>query len=149
MEPVMQGAGGMNFVDPLFQTLLGEACRARGIPVIADEVFSGLWRLGHASASAALGLRPDIACFAKLLTAGMVPLSVTLASEAVFKAFEGDTKAESLLHGHSYTAHPAGCQVRFQCDRTPVLAWGSCMQTVVDWCCVRASAADGSSAFAC
>lgn len=107
----MQGAGGMNFVDPLFQTLLAAACRARGIPVIADEVFSGLWRLGHASASAALGMQPDIACYAKLLTAGTVPLSATLASEAVFKAFEGDTKAEALLHGHSYTAHPAGCQV--------------------------------------
>eukprot|EP00892_Ulva_mutabilis_P009792 jgi/Ulvmu1/7185/UM034_0094.1 len=111
MEPVMQGAGGMNFVDPLFQKLVAAACRSRGIPVIADEVFSGLWRLGHPSACGALGIEPDVACYAKLLTAGMVPLSVTLASAAVARAFEGDSKAEALLHGHSYTAHPAGCQV--------------------------------------
>lgn len=111
IEPVMQGAGGMNFIDPLFQKLLVAACRSRGIPVIADEVFSGLWRLGHPSACGALGVAPDIACYAKLLTAGVVPLSVTLASDAVFAAFEGDSKAEALLHGHSYTAHPAGCQV--------------------------------------
>ena len=75
------------------------------------QVFSGLWRLGHPSACGALGVAPDIACYAKLLTAGVVPLSVTLASDAVFAAFEGDSKAEALLHGHSYTAHPAGCQV--------------------------------------
>jgi adenosylmethionine-8-amino-7-oxononanoate aminotransferase len=58
-----------------------------------------------------LGLQPDVACYAKLLTAGMLPMSVTLASEAVFEVFEGDSKAQALLHGHSYTAHPIGCQV--------------------------------------
>ena len=87
-------------------------CQDRGIPTIADEVFSGLWRLGAASAMQLLGETPDVACYAKLLTAGMVPMSVTLASEAVFDAFRGDSKAQALLHGHSYTAHPIGCQVR-------------------------------------
>jgi bifunctional dethiobiotin synthetase / adenosylmethionine---8-amino-7-oxononanoate aminotransferase len=86
-------------------------CREERVPVIADEVFAGLWRLGHPSACQALNIQPDVACFAKLLTAGAVPMSVTLASEDVFKAFEGDSKAQALLHGHSYTAHPVGCQV--------------------------------------
>jgi bifunctional dethiobiotin synthetase / adenosylmethionine---8-amino-7-oxononanoate aminotransferase len=40
-----------------------------------------------------------------------VPLCATLASESVFKAFESEDKADALLHGHSYTAHPVGCQV--------------------------------------
>jgi dethiobiotin synthetase/adenosylmethionine--8-amino-7-oxononanoate aminotransferase len=35
-------------------------------------------------------------------------MAVTLASESVFNSFLGDTKAEALLHGHSYTAHPIG-----------------------------------------
>lgn len=39
----------------------------------------------------------------------MLPLAVTLASEAVFDAFQGPTKLDALLHGHSYTAHPIGC----------------------------------------
>ena len=89
-----------------------QVCQELGIPVIADEVFAGLWRLGTQSAMAALQLKPDVACFAKLLTGGTVPMSVTLASSEVFAAFEGDTKAQALLHGHSYTAHPIGCQVR-------------------------------------
>jgi dethiobiotin synthetase/adenosylmethionine--8-amino-7-oxononanoate aminotransferase len=52
---------------------------------------------------------PDIACFAKILSAGAMPLAVTLASEDIFDAFMGDTKLQALLHGHSYTAYPIGC----------------------------------------
>ena len=40
---------------------------------------------------------------------GVLPLAVTLASEAVFDAFKGEGKLDALLHGHSYTAHPIGC----------------------------------------
>ena len=54
--------------DPAYQRAMVRVCRRRGIPVIFDEVFSGLWRLGTASAADQLGVRPDIACFAKLLT---------------------------------------------------------------------------------
>lgn len=39
-----------------------------------------------------LGCRPDIACFAKLLTGGVIPLAVTLATDAVFNSFVGDSK---------------------------------------------------------
>jgi hypothetical protein len=36
----------MVFVDPLFQTVLAKACKGRGIPVVYDEIFVGLYRLG-------------------------------------------------------------------------------------------------------
>lgn len=35
---------------------------------------------------------PDIACFGKLLTGGIIPLAVTLATNAVFDSFIGDSK---------------------------------------------------------
>lgn len=38
IEPLMLGAGGLQFVDPLFQTELVEACRERRIPIVFDEV---------------------------------------------------------------------------------------------------------------
>lgn len=56
-----------------------------------------------------LGITPDIACYAKLLTAGVAPLAVTLTREEVFDAFKGPSKIQALLHGHSYTAYPLGC----------------------------------------
>jgi dethiobiotin synthetase/adenosylmethionine--8-amino-7-oxononanoate aminotransferase len=111
LEPLVLGAGGMIFVDPLFQRVLIDAARARGLPVIFDEVFVGLWRLGMRTASSLLGAYPDVSVYAKVLTGGLVPLAVTLASEDVFRAFEGTSKAEALLHGHSYSAYPVGCEV--------------------------------------
>lgn len=109
IEPVIQGAGGMHMVDPLFQQMLVNACRYCKIPVIFDEVFTGFWRLGVESAAELLGCVPDIACFAKLMTGGIIPLAATLATDAVFDSFTADSKLKALLHGHSYSAHAMGC----------------------------------------
>lgn len=117
------GAGGMIFVDPLFQRVLVDVVRSRedhadhtpgewqGLPVIFDEVFIGLYRLGFESATSILGVNPDISVNAKILTGGLVPLAVTMSSESIFKAFYNDKKVDALLHGHSYTAYPVGCEV--------------------------------------
>ncbi|KAG5728390.1 Adenosylmethionine-8-amino-7-oxononanoate aminotransferase [Termitomyces sp. T112] len=131
IEPLVMGAGGMKFVDPLFQRVLVDVVRSgkeelglcgikgrgegqegwEGLPVIYDEVFVGLYRLGVQSAGPVLGVHPDIAVNAKVLTGGLVPLAVTLAKEGIFKAFLSCRKDEALLHGHSYSAHPVGCEV--------------------------------------
>ena len=82
-----------------------------GLPVVFDEVFTGLYRLGRYTSSSFLGVHPDIAVNAKLLTGGLVPLCTTLASESIFEVFKSEDKTDALLHGHSYTAHAVGCQV--------------------------------------
>lgn len=130
LEPVILGAGGMMFADPLFQRCLVEAVRSgkhtsqqaqfqneqdwTGMPVIFDEVFTGLYRLGRFSAATFLGIDPDIVVNAKLLTGGLLPLCTTTASQAIFDAFLSDDKSDALLHGHSYTAHAVGCTVANQ-----------------------------------
>jgi dethiobiotin synthetase/adenosylmethionine--8-amino-7-oxononanoate aminotransferase len=121
----------MLFVDPLFQQSLVRVVRRynfstasevaqrpqadefewTGLPVMFDEVFTGLYRLGRFSSASFLGVHPDISVHAKLLTGGLLPLSITAASESIFAAFLGDAKSDALLHGHSYTAHPIGCHV--------------------------------------
>ncbi|KAF8198211.1 PLP-dependent transferase [Mycena galopus ATCC 62051] len=121
LEPLVMGAGGMIFVDPLFQRVLVDVVRERdptdtpgswrGLPVIYDEVFVGLYRLGMQSTIPLLGAAPDISVNAKILTGGLVPLAATLASDSIFRAFYSTEKAEALLHGHSYTAHALGCEV--------------------------------------
>ena len=41
-----------------------------------------------------------------------MPMSVTLASSAIFESFSRtEKKVDALLHGHSYTAYPIGCEV--------------------------------------
>lgn len=135
LEPLVMGAGGMIFVDPLFQRVLIDVVRTdtklfpahsnisnslpafdstpvwQGLPIIYDEVFIGLRRLGRLSGSSFLNASPDIAVYAKILTGGLVPLAVTLASDSVFQSFWGANKVDALLHGHSYSAHPIGCAV--------------------------------------
>ncbi|KAI0366307.1 onanonoxo-7-onima-8-eninoihtemlysoneda [Pilatotrama ljubarskyi] len=120
LEPLVMGAGGMIFVDPLFQRVLVDVVRGpdarspsewSGLPVIFDEVFIGLYRLGLQTSSTLLGVTPDISVNAKILTGGLVPLAVTLASDSIYRAFLSDNKVDALLHGHSYTAYPVGCEV--------------------------------------
>ena len=109
----------MIFVDPLFQRVLVDVVRGplfsssshAGLPVIFDEVFIGLYRLGFETSTSILGVNPDISVNAKILTGGLVPLAITMATEDIFRAFYSDKKADALLHGHSYTAYPVGCEV--------------------------------------
>jgi adenosylmethionine-8-amino-7-oxononanoate aminotransferase len=54
---------------------------------------------------------PDLVCLSKGLTAGYMPLAMTVAREAVFKAFLGDSFERALPHGHSFTANPLACAV--------------------------------------
>eukprot|EP00127_Corallochytrium_limacisporum_P003560 Clim_evm43s150 gene=Clim_evmTU43s150 len=110
IEPVVHGAGGMNMIDPMFQKAMIQEARHRSIPVVFDEVFVGWHRLGPRSTMTLLGEAPDIAAYAKLLTGGVMPFAVTLASERVFESFLSDNKADCLLHGHSYAGHAVGCQ---------------------------------------
>lgn len=70
VEPLVQGANCMQMVDPAFHAALAERCRARGMLLIFDEIFAGLWRLGAPAVWSRLGVAPDIACYAKLLTGG-------------------------------------------------------------------------------
>ncbi|KAF3760436.1 hypothetical protein M406DRAFT_114557 [Cryphonectria parasitica EP155] len=135
IEPIVLGAGGMALVDPLYQRALVSIVRRynelfdgsasskshvkdptawSGLPVICDEVFTGLYRLGRFSSSSFLRIDPDISVHAKLLTGGLVPLCTTLASESIFQVFGSNEKTDALLHGHSYTAHPVGCQVALE-----------------------------------
>jgi dethiobiotin synthetase/adenosylmethionine--8-amino-7-oxononanoate aminotransferase len=82
-----------------------------GLPIIFDEVFTGLYRLGRRTSASFLGVDADISVHAKLLTGGLIPLAVTIASQEIFDTFLSCEKSDALLHGHSYTAHPIGCHV--------------------------------------
>lgn len=168
LEPLVMGAGGMIFVDPLFQRCfvdvvrqnahlfsridpllkreshiehpttaqIGEKGSWQGIPVIFDEVFTGLYRLGWSTPAVSLGINPDISCLAKILTGGMVPMSVTLASQSIFETFtQSDQKVDALLHGHSYTAHPIGCEIARETLRTieEMKQSGAWSKEMIDW----------------
>jgi adenosylmethionine-8-amino-7-oxononanoate aminotransferase len=111
IEPLLQGAGGMRLCRPSFLKRLVTTAREAGILVIFDEVATGFGRTGTLFAMEQAEIVPDLVCLSKGLTAGYMPMAVTVAREAVFEAFLGESFERALPHGHSFTANPLACAV--------------------------------------
>ncbi len=114
IEPLVQGASGMLVAEPSDLARVGDACRSLGVLLICDEVATGFGRTGRLFASewAGPGFRPDLLCLGKGITGGYLPLSATVASGAVFEAFDGpDLGATTFYHGHSYGGNALACAV--------------------------------------
>lgn len=109
VEPLVQGAGGMRMCRPEFLRALEGRVRDAGTLLILDEVMTGFGRTGAAFACVKAGIRPDLVCLSKGLTGGFLPMSMTVATEAIHQAFLGEDLERAFLHGHSYTANPLGC----------------------------------------
>ncbi|MCB1053313.1 MAG: adenosylmethionine--8-amino-7-oxononanoate transaminase, partial [Acidobacteria bacterium] len=109
LEPLVQGAGGMIMWPVAAVRRIVEVARAHGALVIFDEVMTGFGRTGSLFAYQKVGVAPDLLCLSKGLTGGTLPLSLTLATQAIFDAFWHDEKARMFFHGHSFTANPFGC----------------------------------------
>jgi 4-aminobutyrate aminotransferase len=77
LEPV-QGEGGYVVPPRKFFDELSRVAAAHGIPLILDEVQSGMGRTGKMWAGDHFGLAPDIVAVAKGIASGM-PLSATVA----------------------------------------------------------------------
>jgi adenosylmethionine-8-amino-7-oxononanoate aminotransferase len=106
VEPLVQGAAGMKMYHPVYLTLLREACDLYGIHLIADEIAVGFGRTGTMFACEQAGITPDFLCLSKGLTAGYLPMSVVMTTEAIYAAFYDryDT-LKGFLHSHSYTGN--------------------------------------------
>jgi adenosylmethionine-8-amino-7-oxononanoate aminotransferase len=110
VEPLVQCAGGMRMYDPVYLTLLREACDRHGVHLIADEIAVGFGRTGTMFACEQAGIRPDYLCLSKGLTGGYLPLSVVLTTDDVYDAFYDEyVKLNAFLHSHSYTGNPLAC----------------------------------------
>jgi adenosylmethionine-8-amino-7-oxononanoate aminotransferase len=79
--------------------------------LIADEVLTGFGRTGKMFACEHADVLPDMMCLSKALTAGYLPLGVTLATEEIYEAFLSDDRSKTFFHGHSFTANPLSCAV--------------------------------------
>jgi adenosylmethionine-8-amino-7-oxononanoate aminotransferase len=111
VEPLVQCAGYMRMYDPVYLTLLREACDRFDVHLIADEIAVGMGRTGTLFACEQACISPDLLCLSKGLTGGYLPLSVVLATESIYQAFYADYQARrAFLHSHSYSGNPLGCR---------------------------------------
>ncbi len=116
VEPLVQCAGGMRMYDPVYLQLLRAACDRHQVHLIADEIAVGFGRTGTLFACEQAGIRPDLLCLSKGLTAGYLPLSAVLTTEALYAAFYDEyTKLTAFLHSHSFTGNPLACAAALAC----------------------------------
>ncbi len=109
LEPLVQGAGGMNMVRPEFIKRVSEVVKNNNSLLIADEVLTGFGRCGTLFAFQQANIIPDLISISKGLTGGFLPMGITLAKENIFKSFISDSPVKTFWHGHSFTANPLGC----------------------------------------
>lgn len=108
IEPLIQGAAGMQLWPPGMLKKLEQWCKQNDILLILDEVMTGFGRTGELFACQHESVTPDFLCLAKGLTGGYLPLAATLTTEKVYEAFLGGY-SETFFHGHSYCGNPIGC----------------------------------------
>lgn len=99
VEPV-QGEAGVVVPPKDFLRNMGDLCQRHGIPVVADEIQSGLGRTGNWFASLADGLEPDIVTLAKPLSGGIVPIGATIARKHLVSKLLGGM--ESKRHSSTF-----------------------------------------------
>jgi beta-alanine--pyruvate transaminase len=111
VEPFAGSAGVV--IPPVgYLQRLREICTANNILLIFDEVITGFGRTGAMTGSAAFGVTPDIANFAKQITNGTQPLGAVVASKAIYDTFMAAAGPEYMVefpHGYTYSAHPVAC----------------------------------------
>ena len=109
VEPLLQGAGGMNMVRPEFIKTVSKLVSNHNSLLIADEVLTGFGRTGSLFAFQQANIQPDLVAISKGLTSGFLPMGITLSKEKIFQSFVGDSPEKTFWHGHSFTANPLGC----------------------------------------
>jgi beta-alanine--pyruvate transaminase len=111
VEPFAGSAGVV--IPPVgYLQRLREICTKHDILLIFDEVITGFGRCGAYTGSAAFGVTPDIANFAKQITNGAQPLGAVIASKAIYDTMMAAGGPEYMLefpHGYTYSAHPVAC----------------------------------------
>ena len=110
VEPLVQAAGGILTHDVAFLRGARAACDASGVPLIADEIATGVGRTGTMWACEQAGISPDLLTLGKGISAGYLPLSAVLATEEIYQAFLGrHDEFRTMFHGHTYPANPLAC----------------------------------------
>jgi len=101
LEPV-QGEGGVIPATREYLRAARAICSERGIPLVLDEIQTGMGRTGTLFAYEHFGIEPDVMVLSKALGNGF-PIGALLARDAIAKCFTPGT------HGATFGGGPLAC----------------------------------------
>jgi ornithine--oxo-acid transaminase len=104
VEPI-QGEAGVVVPPPGFLRGLRELCTSSGALMIADEIQSGLGRVGTTFACSLDDVVPDAYLLGKALGGGIVPVSAMVSSRSVLGVLRPGQ------HGSTFGGNPLACAV--------------------------------------
>jgi 4-aminobutyrate aminotransferase / (S)-3-amino-2-methylpropionate transaminase / 5-aminovalerate transaminase len=104
VEPVV-GREGVLLPPAGWLAGLAAACRASGVLLVADEVFSGFGRTGRWFAIDSEEVRPDLLCCGKALGGGL-PIAAAIGRRALMESWAHEGEAR---HTATFVAHPVAC----------------------------------------
>jgi ornithine--oxo-acid transaminase len=104
VEPI-QGEAGVMVPQAGYLKHAYEACKARNVLFMADEVQTGIARTGRMLACDHEGVRPDVLILGKALSGGVLPVSAVLADDEVMLSIKPGQ------HGSTFGGNPLACRV--------------------------------------
>jgi ornithine--oxo-acid transaminase len=104
VEPI-QAEAGILIPPQGYLKRAAEICRANNVLFIADEIQTGLGRVGRMFACEYEGVRPDMVIIGKSLGGGCYPISAVLADRKVLDVFTPGS------HGSTFGGNPLACAV--------------------------------------